>query len=117
VRSVTRNGNQTSSGKIDLVVRGGTLVDGTGASPVAGDLAISDSEIVEVGGRIDAPGAEVIDASGAIVAPGNVIDLDSLSVAMPQSHQDLPAGGSRLLQAITGYEATILNGAVTRRGR
>ena len=67
---MTRNESQTSSGNIDLVVRGGTLVDGTGASPVAGDLAISGNEIVEVGGRIDAPGAEVIDADGAIVAPG-----------------------------------------------
>ena len=45
----------------------------------------------------------------------NVIDLGKLSVAMPQTHRDLPAGGSRLLQAITGYEATILSGTVTRR--
>ena len=32
---------QTSSGSIDLLVRGGTLIDGTGALPVQGDLAIS----------------------------------------------------------------------------
>jgi N-acyl-D-amino-acid deacylase len=62
--------NQHPSGKIDLVVRGGTLVDGTGAPSVAGDIAISGDKIVEVGGRIDAPAAETIDADGAIVSPG-----------------------------------------------
>jgi N-acyl-D-aspartate/D-glutamate deacylase len=61
---------QRSSGSIDLLVRGGTLVDGTGAAPVKGDLAITSGTISAVGGRIDAPGAEVIDADGALVAPG-----------------------------------------------
>lgn len=45
----------------------------------------------------------------------NVIDLAALSVAMPVSHCDLPAGGARLLQTISGYEATLLNGIITRR--
>lgn len=58
------------TGSIDLVIRGGTLVDGTGAPPRSGDLAISNGLIVEVGGRIDAPGAQEIDADGALVTPG-----------------------------------------------
>jgi N-acyl-D-aspartate/D-glutamate deacylase len=62
--------NKDSSGSIDLLLRGGTLVDGTGQPPVQGDLAISGNEIVAVGGRIDAPDADVIDADGALVAPG-----------------------------------------------
>ena len=45
----------------------------------------------------------------------NVIDMDALAVALPISHNDLPAGGARLLQKISGYEATILKGTVTRR--
>ena len=45
----------------------------------------------------------------------NVIDMAALSVAMPVSHCDLPAGGARLLQTISGYEATLLNGVITRR--
>ena len=61
---------QQSSGSIDLLVRGGTLIDGTGTPAVQGDLAISGGMITAVGGRIDAPGAEVIDADGALVAPG-----------------------------------------------
>ncbi|MHA7839267.1 MAG: N-acyl-D-amino-acid deacylase family protein [bacterium] len=62
--------NHRSSESIELVVRGGTLVDGTGAPAFQGDLAIAQGRIVAVGGRIDAPGAETIDADGALVAPG-----------------------------------------------
>ena len=36
----------------DTIIRGGTLVDGSGAAAVAGDLALRDGLIVEVGGRI-----------------------------------------------------------------
>ena len=45
----------------------------------------------------------------------NVIDQAGLSVGRPVSHNDLPAGGARLLQPVTGYLATVLNGVVTRR--
>ena len=45
----------------------------------------------------------------------NVIDMNALSVAMPTSRCDLPAGGARLLQKTFGYEATLLNGVITRR--
>jgi N-acyl-D-aspartate/D-glutamate deacylase len=54
------------------------------------------------------------------IAPGlradlNVIDFDRLSLAMPAAVHDLPAGGTRLLQPATGYDATIVRGVVTRR--
>jgi N-acyl-D-amino-acid deacylase len=52
----------------DLVIRGGTIVDGTGAERFAGDVAIDDGRIAEVGGRLE--GDRVIDADGAIVTPG-----------------------------------------------
>ena len=45
----------------------------------------------------------------------NVIDMDELTLGFPRSVNDLPAGGSRLLQQATGYVATIVNGVVTRR--
>lgn len=53
----------------DLVIRGGTLVDGTGAPACVGDLAIDGDRIVAVGGRAG-PGREEIDARDRIVAPG-----------------------------------------------
>ena len=52
----------------ELVIRGGTIVDGTGADRFAGDVAVDDGVISEVGGRLE--GDRVIHADGAIVAPG-----------------------------------------------
>ncbi len=52
----------------DLVIRGGTIVDGTGSERFAGDVAIDGGRIAAVGGRLD--GDRVIDADGAIVTPG-----------------------------------------------
>lgn len=45
----------------------------------------------------------------------NVIDLDALTLHAPRMAYDLPAGGKRLVQGASGYEATIVSGAVTRR--
>ena len=45
----------------------------------------------------------------------NVIDVDGLSLSMPVAVHDLPAGGTRLIQPATGYDATIVAGQVTRR--
>jgi N-acyl-D-amino-acid deacylase len=55
----------------DLVIRGGTIVDGTGAPPFAADLAI-DGGIISLVGEVTAAGREEIDASGRIVTPGFV---------------------------------------------
>jgi len=55
----------------DLVIRGGTVVDGSGAAPVAADVAIDDGKVTTVG-RVDAEGATEIDATGRIVTPGFV---------------------------------------------
>jgi N-acyl-D-aspartate/D-glutamate deacylase len=40
----------------------------------------------------------------------NVIDYDKLALRPPQMVQDLPAGGQRLLQAATGFRATLVAG-------
>ena len=58
----------------DLVVRGGTIVDGTGVPRYKADLAVKDGRVARINGRISAGGAREIDASGCIVAPG-AIDL------------------------------------------
>ena len=53
-----------------LVIRGGTVVDGTGTPPFEADVAIDDGRITAVG-EVDASGSgEVIDATGMLVAPG-----------------------------------------------
>ena len=53
----------------DLVIRGGKIVDGTGAQPFIGDLAIDNNEIVAVG-EVSESGTKEIDATGHIVTPG-----------------------------------------------
>jgi N-acyl-D-amino-acid deacylase len=53
----------------DLLIRGGTVIDGTGAAGFTADVAVKDGVIVEVG-RVSGPTREEIDADGAIVTPG-----------------------------------------------
>jgi N-acyl-D-aspartate/D-glutamate deacylase len=53
----------------DLVIRGGLIVDGTGAPGRMGDLAVSGGRIAEVG-VVSARGAREVDAVGLVVAPG-----------------------------------------------
>ena len=58
----------------DLVIRGGTIVDGTGIPRFKADLAVKNGRIANISGKINAGGAKEIDASGCMVAPG-AIDL------------------------------------------
>ncbi len=53
----------------DIIIRGGSLVDGTGTEPVLGDLAIKDGVIAAMG-QVDGDAKEVIDATGQMVTPG-----------------------------------------------
>jgi N-acyl-D-aspartate/D-glutamate deacylase len=55
----------------DLVIRGGQVVDGTGAPARQADIAIDNGIITQVG-EVPASGREEIDAAGALVAPGFV---------------------------------------------
>lgn len=55
-----------------------------------------------------------------VLAPGyradiNLIDLDELSITVPEMLHDLPAGGKRLVQRARGYRATIVDGQVIAR--
>ena len=62
-------------------------------------VGLHDRGTLTVGGRADC----------------NVIDLDGLTLHLPEVVRDLPAGGRRLHQRATGYEATIVAGEVIRR--
>ncbi len=56
---------------LDLLIRNGTIVDGSGTARYQGDVGIRQGQIVEIG-RIRAGAERVIDADGLIVAPGFV---------------------------------------------
>jgi len=68
-RRVIPSDSEDGAMAYDLKIRGGTIVDGTGASRFEGDLGVRDGKIVDLG---DAPESAVteIDASGKIVSPG-----------------------------------------------
>ncbi|MGQ0432305.1 MAG: N-acyl-D-amino-acid deacylase family protein [Microthrixaceae bacterium] len=55
----------------DLIIRGGSVVDGTGAPARTADVAITDGVITEVG-RVAGPATEELDADGLLVTPGFV---------------------------------------------
>ena len=81
----------------DIVIRGGTVVDGTGATGYAGDVAIAGDRIVAVGDCSGWHGAQAIDATGKIVAPGfiDVHTHDDVAVL------ETPAMPFKITQGVT----------------
>ncbi len=88
--------------RADLVVRHGSVVDGTGAPRFPADVAVTSGKVVAVGQLEDVEAREELDASGLVVSPG-FIDLHShgdLILAWP-SEQRLVLLEGRLAQGIT----------------
>ncbi len=81
----------------DLVIRGGIVVDGTGAPARRADVVISRGRIVAVEPDAVRDGAQVVDAGGLTVAPG-FIDTHSHSDLRVLADRDLPM---KVMQGIT----------------
>ena len=78
----------------DVIIRGGTIYDGSGKSPVVGDVAIKDDRIVAVG-KIDGTAKSEVSAKGMAVAPGfiNMLSWATESlIADPKSQSDIRQG-------------------------
>ncbi len=59
--------------KFDVLIRGGTVVDGTSVPRFVADVGIKDGRVAQIGGKIDPIDADqLLDADGLIVAPGFV---------------------------------------------
>ncbi len=54
----------------DVIIRNGTIADGSGAAAAGADLAVKNGRIAHVGAPLDASARETIDAAGLVVAPG-----------------------------------------------
>ncbi|MCL6474582.1 MAG: D-aminoacylase [Firmicutes bacterium] len=89
--------NRNQSHCFDLILRGGTVVDGTGAPPVAADVGIVGERIAAIGDLREAQAHCVLEVAGLCVAPG-FIDI--------HTHSDIsllynPQQTSALVQGIT----------------
>jgi N-acyl-D-aspartate/D-glutamate deacylase len=93
----------------DLVLRGGTVVDGTGAPRFRADVGVRGDRIVRVApeGIPAAEGREVLDASGLIVAPGFI---DNHAHVQTNMHRH-PQPENFLRQGITTILASLHNGS------
>lgn len=86
--------------RYDLVIRGGTIIDGTGSPGQQGDLAIQGDRIAAVGSLGKYEAAKVIDATGLVVAPGFINPHSHTHDEAINPFQDLDAAAS-LMQGIT----------------
>lgn len=66
----------------DLLIRGGTIYDGSGGAPFAGDVGVRADRIVAVGPRLGGQAKQMIDARGLAVAPGFINMLSWASDAL-----------------------------------
>jgi len=85
----------------DLVIRGGTLADGTGGDLYEADIAIKDGRIAEVG-KVAAKGVEEIDAKGKLVTPGFVDVHTHYDGQVTWSHDITPSSQNGVTTAIMG---------------
>ena len=81
--------------RYDIVIRNGTIYDGSGGTPVRGDVAIDADSIVAVGDIGSATGSTEINAEGLAVAPGFINMLswaDTRLIADGRSQSDIRQG-------------------------
>ncbi len=86
---------QQAAPTYDVVIRGGTIYDGSGGAPYAGDVAIEGDRIAAVAPRIAATGDREVDARGLAVAPGfiNMLSWATESLIQdPRSQSDIRQG-------------------------
>lgn len=85
----------------DLVIRSGTVVDGTGAEPFAADVAIDNGRISVVG-KVAVAGREEIDAKGRLVTPGFVDLHTHYDAQVTWSSQITPSSWNGVTTAVIG---------------
>jgi N-acyl-D-aspartate/D-glutamate deacylase len=83
----------------DIVIKGGTLVDGTGAEARRADVGVKDGVVTEVAPSIEADAAETIDAADQLVTPG-FVDI--------HTHYDGQATWDETLDPSAGHGVTTL---------
>ena len=81
--------------RYDVIIRGGTVYDGSGKAPIRADIGIKGDKIAAVGDLRKATAAQIVDASGLAVAPGfiNMLSWSTESLIVdPRSLGELKQG-------------------------
>jgi N-acyl-D-amino-acid deacylase len=79
----------------DVVIRGGTIYDGSGSAPFAGDVALKGDRIAAIGTRVAGKGKAEVDARGLAVAPGFINMLSWAAESLihdPRAMSDVKQG-------------------------
>ncbi len=95
VASLALAAGACSAPHYDLILRNGTVYDGSGAAPAAGDVGIVGDSIVAVGDLGRATATEEIDVEGLAVAPGFINMLSWATTSLlhdPRSQSDIRQG-------------------------
>lgn len=86
---------QTQTQSFDVIIKGGTVYDGTGRAPVRADVGIKGDRIVAIGNLSRATAPTIVDAKGLAVAPGFINMLahsESSLIVDPRSLSEIKQG-------------------------
>src|SRR5688572_24415309 len=97
-----RVGPSQDAARYDLLIRGGRIVDGTGAPWFLADVGIRAGHIAAIGRLGGAQATRILDAKGLVVAPGFI---DMMGQTAAPFLQDRNAGLNLLTQGITTINA------------
>ena len=81
----------------DIILRNGTIYDGTGAEPITGDVAIQGDKVAGIGDLCDASGTQEIELGGLAVAPGFINMLSWATESLIEDGRSL----SNIKQGVT----------------
>jgi N-acyl-D-amino-acid deacylase len=103
---------------LDIVIKGGKVVDGSGAPWYVSDVGIHDGKIVQIGNISADDASQVIDAKGLVVAPGFIDMMGQTASPMmddPKSAINLLTQGITTINAGEGGSAAPLSDEAGRR--
>ena len=104
---------EATSERCDVLIRGGTIIDGSGAAPFDADIAIVGDTIRRIGPNLNMAAAKTIDATGHIVTPG-FVDVHTHVSRSPSQPPAAPcsvrAAPCSLLPAPAGAPAHVCRG-------
>ncbi len=108
-----RSAHVTHHEKVDLLIAGGRVIDGTGAPWYVADIAIKDGKIARIGQLEGVPASKRIDAEGLVVAPGFIDMMGQTASPMlgdADTALNLLTQGVTTINAGEGYSAAPLTG-------